>query len=74
MPTFNIVQVAEPGSPVLRDTNGNPYTFDNGQTAATEAKRLAKQLGIKLSAKPVIDPRWRDREQRRFEKIGRAHV
>lgn len=67
MPTFNIVQVAEPGSPVLRDTNGNPYTFDNGQTAATEAKRLAKQLGIKLSAKPVIDPRWRDREQRRFE-------
>lgn len=67
MPTFHLVRIAEPGSPVLRDAFDQPYTFSDGQEAAQEAKRLGKQLGLKLSAKVVIDRRWRNREQQRFD-------
>lgn len=67
MPIFNIVQVAEPGSPLLQNQFGFPYAYNDGALAAREAKRLAKELGIKLSAKIAIDRFWRDREQGRFD-------
>lgn len=59
---YHILRADKPGTPAVIG-----FIFTDPAEAANTARRLSKEMGEKLMVKPITNPKWREREQRRFD-------
>lgn len=50
-----------------RDETGTVLTFPDGRTASTHARELSAAQGKRYQPRPVLDDKWREREQARLD-------
>ena len=63
---YQILRMEVVGCPPLRGIDGGPYIFEDPEAAAIYAKKLSKANGEKLCVKPIVDEKWRQREDYRY--------
>ena len=63
---YQILRMEVVGCPPLRGIDGRPYIFEDPEAAAIYAKKLSKANGEKLCVKPIVDEKWRQREDYRY--------